>query len=78
MTISEIEALTEYQKDVFMTKDDGNTLGTKLDKIQTTLDGFAKQSKDNSDEIKVLNKRMKSAEDWIDQTSLSLGQKFEH
>lgn len=78
MTIQEIEALTEYQKNVFMTKEDGNVLESKIDKIQTTLDGFAKQSKNNSDEIKILNMRMKSAEDWIDQASPNIGLKFEH
>lgn len=47
ITIDEIKKLTEYQKDVFMTKEDGKGLEDKIDKIQTTLDGFAKTSKDN-------------------------------
>lgn len=82
MTIKEIEALTEYQKevykDVIMTKEDGKILELKIDKIQTTIDGITKLSKDNRDENIVLNKRMKSAEDWIDNASPKIGLKLEH
>ncbi len=38
MTIQEIEILTEYQKNVFMTKEDGQNLEGKIDKIQHHLD----------------------------------------
>jgi hypothetical protein len=82
MTIQEIEALTEYQKnvfkDVFMTKEDGQKLEGKIDNIQTTLDGLAMQTKSNGQELAVLNNRMKRAEDWIDKASPKVGVKFEH
>lgn len=78
MTIEEIEKLTEYQKNVFMTKEDGEKLEGKIDKIQTTLDGFAKTSTDNKQEITVLNHRMKATENWIDKASPKLGLEFKH
>lgn len=85
MKIKEMEDLTEHLKlvfiDVFMTKEDGKALelrlDTKLDKIQNSLDLFARQNNINTGEIKILNKRMKSAEDWIDQASPKIGVIFE-
>lgn len=78
MTIEEIKKLTEYQKEVFVTKEDNKTLEDKIDKIQTTLDGFAKTSTDNKQEITVLNHRMKATENWIDKASSKLGLEFKH
>lgn len=81
-TDEDIKNLTNYQldvfKDVFMTKENGEKLEGKIDKIQTTLDGFAKTSKDNKQEIIVLNHRMKATENWTDKASPKLGIGFKH
>jgi hypothetical protein len=82
MTIQEMELLTEYLKGTFWTKEEGRVLELKmesmLNKIQTSLDRFAIQSENNRQEITVLNNRMKTTEEWIDQASPKLGLEFKH
>jgi hypothetical protein len=78
----DIKKLTEYQievfKDVFMTKEHGTKLGIKIDRIQTTLDAVLTDKQIRDQEVKVLNYRMKQAEDVLDQVAPKLGLKYEH
>ena len=82
LTPEDIKNLTEYQKQIFVTKEDldNPTDGLKqsFTKLQTSVDGIAKDIKTHSEELIVLNRRVKKTEDWIDQASPKLGLKFEH
>ena len=78
LTKRDIENLTEYQKHVFVTKEDNKKVETKIDKIQTTVDVLVKDVKDLKDEMMIVNHRMKNVENWVDEASPKLGLKFEH
>lgn len=82
ITDQDIKKLTDYQKevfkDVFFTKEDGQRLEEKIDKVQTTVDVLVKDVKDLKQEKTVLNHCMKKTEDWIDQASPKLGLEFKH
>ena len=64
----DIKKLTEYQlevfKNVFMTKEDGKGLENKIDRMQPTIDGIAKMTHDNNQEIIVLNHKIQNGKPW--------------
>jgi len=78
ITINEIKKLTEFQKEVFMTKEDGKEIKESLGTIQTSLDNLAKDVKDLKQEKTVINYRMKNVENWVDKASPKLGLGFKH
>ena len=78
LTKKDIENLTEYQKHVFVTKDDMEEVTTKPTTIQTSIDNLTKDVKDLKQEKTIINHRMKNAENWIDIASPKLGLEFKH
>jgi hypothetical protein len=82
LDIEDIKKLTKYLteafKDVFMTQEYGKKLETKIDKVQTSLDAVLKDKQNRDQEVKVLNYRMKQAEDVLDKVAPKLGLKYEH
>jgi hypothetical protein len=69
MTKIDLKKLSEYLradlKEVFATKEDLFNLEKKLDGLITTVDGFAKNDKNYSDEIAVVGGRVAVVEDWV-------------
>jgi peptidoglycan hydrolase CwlO-like protein len=86
LTPEDIKNLTKYQtevfKDVFATKKDMDTGFEKLDKkiikLQTSVDAIAKDNLSKSQEMPVLNSRIKEVENWVDKAAPKLGIKFVH
>ncbi len=82
MTPEDIKKLTDYQivafKDVFATKEDVKDLKGSLNTLQTSVDAIAKDKQTREQESTVLNRRMKNAENWIDQASPKVGVDFKH
>jgi hypothetical protein len=58
LNTEDIKKLTEYQievfKDVFLTKEDGKKLETKVDKVQTSLDAVLKDKQTGIRRLKSL------------------------
>jgi cob(I)alamin adenosyltransferase len=78
LTPEDIKNLTEFQKTVFVTKDDLKGLEDKVDKVQTSLDVVIKEKTTNDQERKVANRRIKELENWVDKAAPKLDIKFEH
>ena len=78
LTNDDIKRLTdaqiEAQKEVFYSKED---LDKKFNALQTSVDSFAKEKKDNNEEILVLNNNVKDLQDWAEKVSPQVGIKFE-
>ena len=78
----DIKKLTEYLleafKDVFATKEDIGDLKRDVSKLTGIVEKSLKDEKNNSDEILVLNSRVKNTEDWIDQAAPKVGVQFKH
>ena len=78
----DIKKLTEYLleafKDVFATKEDIGDLKRDVSKLTGIVEKSLKDEKTNSDEILVLNSRVKNTEDWIDQAAPKVGVQFKH
>jgi outer membrane murein-binding lipoprotein Lpp len=53
-------------------------LTTTVNTLQKSVDGIAKDNKTKEEETKVLNYRMKQAEDVLDKVAPKLGLKYEH
>ncbi len=69
------EAQIEAQKEVFYTKED---LDKKFSRLQTSVDSFAKDNLNKSQELPTINRRIKDVENWVDKAAPKLGVKFEH
>jgi hypothetical protein len=82
LSTEDIKNLTEYQlevfKDVFLTKEDGQKMDVKIDRVQNSLDAVLKEKQTRDAEVIVLNHRIKKTEDWIDKAAPKLDIKFEH
>ena len=78
LTIEDIKKLTEYQKEVFVTKRDFEEFKGDFSKLQTSVDNMAKDVKDMKEDKVIINNRMKNAEDWIDKATPKLGLEFKH
>ncbi len=55
-----------------------NALAETVNVLQKSVDSISKDKKDKTEEIVVLNNRMKNAEDWIDKAAPKLEIKYEH
>ena len=76
LTPEDIKNLTEFQKTVFVTKADFAGLRQDFSKLQTSVMTFAKGTKDNADEIKVVNSRVTTTENWIKQAGPKIGLEY--
>lgn len=76
ITPDDIENLTEYQKEVFVTKKDLKKVEDKIDILLTSVDGIAKMAKDNTQEIGVLHHRVQQVEDFAKASAPKLGVEF--
>jgi len=86
------KAQIEAQKEVFFTKKEidekfyfkaeidekFDVVYDKLSSIQTSVDSFAKDSKDKTEEMPVINHRVKELENWVDKAAPKVGVKFSH
>ena len=77
--------VSTLKADVFVLKEDQSemkvtmqSLETKIDKVQNSVDGLVKLYKDDSQEITVLNGRMKNTEDFLDKVAPKLKLGFKH
>lgn len=55
-----------------------DSLAVSMNTLQQSVDGLSKDKQVKTDEILILNHRVKSTEDWIDKASPQIGIKFEH
>ena len=78
LSIEDIKKLTEYQKEVFVTKDDFEDFKGSFSKLQTSVDNIAKDVKDIKEDKVIMNSRMKNVENWVDKASPKLGLDFKH
>lgn len=69
------DAQIEAQKEVFYTKEE---LDTKFSNLQTSVDAIALGKKNETDKNKVLEHRIKNAEDFIDLAAPKLDLEFKH
>ncbi len=81
---SKIEISLKFSnlQDVFATKKEMktgfNNINKRLDNLQTSVDAIAKDNLTKSQEIPVLNRRVKQVENWVDKAAPKLGIKFVH
>ncbi len=77
LTAKDISKLSDYLlvvfKDVFATKEDIKKLTDKFDKLQISVDAFAKSSKDNEQETQIYGHRVNRLETW----TVEAGKKLE-
>lgn len=82
LTPKDIKNLTEFQKNVFATKDDLkvelNGLESKINKVQTSLDAVLKEKVTNTQVRTVANRRIKELENWADKASVKINIEFKH
>lgn len=82
LTPEDIKNLTEYQKTIFVTKDEMTagfeSVNKNLSSLQTSVDAIAKDNHDKSQEMPVINERLEKAENWIGKAVPKLGIKFVH
>ena len=82
LTSEDIKNLTEYQKEIFATKNDIQELQRKIEQRMDTLtnavDGFAKEALKNSQEITVLTNRVGRAEHHLQQIADKVNIKLEY
>ena len=82
LSTDDIKKLTDYQKeafkDVFASKGDFERLEGKVDTLQTSVDGIAKDNQTKNQELAVLNHRIKNVENWADKAAPKISVKFEH
>ncbi len=55
-----------------------DNLTSDIHTLQQSVDDISKDKQTKTQEMAVLNHRMKKAEDWIDDASPKIGLKFEH
>jgi hypothetical protein len=78
LTPEDIKNLTEYQKEIFVTKEDlVKVLDEKLLPLQRSVDAIANGLKSQGDEIYVVNHRLEKTEDWIEEAAPKVGIKFD-
>jgi len=69
------DAQIEAQKEIFYTKEE---FDKKFSTLQTSVDAIAKDNKTKSQEMPVLNTRIKKVETWVEKAAPKLGIGFEH
>lgn len=82
LTPEDIKNLTEYQKTVFVTKEELTNAVADLKKgfsdLQTSVDGAMKDKIIRETEATAAARRIKDVENWIDKAAPKLGIEFEH
>lgn len=82
LTPEDIKNLTEFQKTVFVTKDEfarlENKIESSMNKLQTSVDAIAKDNRDKAQEMPVVNRRLKDLENWVDKAAPVVKIKFQH
>ena len=80
LDINDIEKLTEFQKEIFSTKDDLNALETRLDrkfdKLQTSVDEIAKITNVHGQEITAHNHHFQEIDDVLGKAGSKIGLDF--
>jgi len=84
LTPQDIKKITEYQKEVFVTKDEfyrtfdefNNKFTGLFSTLQTSVDAIALDNRNFQRELATLNHRVKNTENWIPKASPKLGIKF--
>lgn len=76
ITDEDITKLIQAHKEVFPTKDDFDGLRKDFSNLQTSVIAFAKGTKDNADEIKVVNNRVNNQDVWIKQAGPKIGLEY--
>lgn len=76
LTNQDIKKLIKAHKEVFPTKDDFDGLRKNFSDLQTSVVAFAVGTKNNSEEIEVVNSRLKTQEGWIKQASPKIGLEY--
>lgn len=75
-----VNRIIEVQKDLFYTKPemDGkfDNLREDFSKLQTAVASFASGTKENADEIKVVNNRVTNQENWIQKVAPKVGVEY--
>lgn len=81
LTDLDIKNLTEFQKEIFATKEDLASLeaklGTKIDRLTNSVDAYAKQANTYYQEMLILSRRIERMEIWIKKVSDKVGIPFE-
>ena len=78
LTPEDIKNLTEYQKEVFVTKEDFKRLEGKFDDLQIAVDNYAKKANDYYQEMVMMNQKLNRHEKWILQIADKLNIKLEY
>ena len=73
LTSDDIKLLIEAEKEVFPSKEDFEDLRKDFSKLQNAVSSFATGTKENADEIKVVNSRVTNQEEWIKQAADKIG-----
>ena len=81
LTPEDIKNLTEYQKEIFVTKDEFQEafgeLKQSIKTLQIAVDGIAKISKDDADEIASAQYRLDKVESWVSKAAPKVDVRFE-
>lgn len=76
LTDEDIKKLIRAHAEVFPTKDDFDEIRKDFSNLQTSVVSFAKGTKDNAEEIKVVNSRVTTQETWIKQVGTKIGLEY--
>ncbi|MFA5188994.1 MAG: hypothetical protein WC460_06565 [Patescibacteria group bacterium] len=78
LTPEDIKNLTEYQKEIFVTKEDFKRLEGKFDDLLASVDNYAKKANDYYQEMVMMNQKLNRHEKWILQIADKLNIKLEY
>jgi len=82
LTQEDIKNLTEYQKEIFVTKEEFNSFRDEyredFSKLQTAVDNYAKKANDYYQEMVMMNQKLNRHEKWILQIADKLNIKLEY
>ena len=77
LTTKDLENIGEYLKNIFVTKDEFKTefeaLDEKMDRLQTSVDGIAKQFQTNNQETIVQKHKVSRLEAWVIKAAAKIG-----
>lgn len=76
LTDEDIKKLIDAHKEVFPTKDDFEGLRESFSELQTSVVSFATGTKENADEILVVNNRVTTTEEWIKKAGSKIGLEY--
>ena len=78
MTIDEIKALTEYQKEVFVTKDEFSALRSDVRELIISVDNYSRRADTYFQEMVMMSQKVSRLERWIEQIAKKVDIKLEY